>query len=143
MKNVFCLLFALFVSVLVEARPVSPLKIKSFKVGGQVGLVTVVVHKEGHLLGESYVAEVFPSCGSRNKNFRKLEMRDVKSACVIYPGTLSLTADKKKITMKIQEVDYSYQTSFALKYPKRTTKTRCLPDIATYTFDLEGICPGK
>lgn len=139
MKNLITFFISLLLVSSVEARSISPLKVKSFKVGGKTGNVTVMVHKEGHLLGEPYVAEVYPSCG-KNRTYRSLEMRDVKSACVIYPNTIAISKGKKKITMKIQEVDYSYQTSFALKYPKRTTKTRCLPEMSTYTFDLEGIC---
>lgn len=140
MKQFISFLFFLIVASMTEARTVSPLKVKPLKVGGEIGTVTVMVHKEGHLLGEPYVAELYPTCGAKNKTWRKIEVRDVKSACVIYPNTIALSPDKKKITMKIQEVDYSYQTMFALKYPQRETKTRCLPEIATYTFDLEGIC---
>ncbi len=142
-KTIVGLFVLIVASLTADAAANSGSKVQVFGVGGKVGTLAVSIRKDGHLLGEPYVIELRPSCGTRNLSVSQLmtkHAQDVKSACLAYSDTVKFDKEQNKITVTIQEVDYAYQSDFILKHPKQVTRTRCLPDLVTYEFDLLNLC---
>lgn len=142
MKTVRAIITLFVLIVASMTSKASSLSVKSFSVGGRVGVVHAVFSKsQGDvLLGQPFVIELRPSCGQLNKTIRELAPGSRKSVCQVYPETMTLSADKQTLSVQVQEVNYDYQTEFAVKYPGVPTRSRCLPQKTVLEFDLNKLC---
>lgn len=84
------------------------------------GHMYIVYHTNGHSNGHEHVLELRPDCLKRAKDFRKLEVKNLKTACELLPNTARFFADKELVTVEGYDLNFEEQQKNMKRNPPIT-----------------------
>lgn len=121
--------------------------VKKFRLDNKVGDVFVVVRKDGHMNGHSYVVELRPSCGPEVLEWKNLKVADSQSACAVAPNTEKLNSEKKELQIQIFEANEILYNVNSMKAPVNgkavSNDPQCSNTAINFKFDLSEFCNKK
>lgn len=112
---------------------------KVFKNVGDRGDVHVLIHADGHLIGNPFTIHIRPDCDHKGFNWRKLNIKAAESACFVDKSAIELNRATGEIFVKILEMDRADFQKQLMKSPT-TARPKCLDDHTVIKFDVKELC---
>ncbi len=106
------------------------------------GMLYVYVVKSSHFSdqGLPFQLQIKTTCGKSYEDWQQSETIDSESACEILPGSVQLSKDENKVSVKLRKRD----AKFYEKGGNDGGTPRCLKNYTTKIFDISlesGVCP--
>lgn len=112
---------------------------KVFRQVGEIGDVHVLVHSDGHLIGNPFSIHIYPDCDQRGLNWRKLDLKIAESACFVDKNAIELNRSTNEIFVKVREMDRQDWQKQLMKSPN-TAKPKCLKEHSILKFSVKELC---
>lgn len=112
---------------------------KIFKSVGTMGDVHVMVHSNGHLIGNRYIIEVIPDCQKTGLNWRRLVVKASESTCQVDRNGIELDHSSQEISVRVFGMDRERFQKDLMSNPTKAT-AHCLKQSSILKFDLQSLC---
>lgn len=112
---------------------------KVFREVGEIGDVHVLVHSDGHLIGNPFMIHIYPDCDRKGVNWRKLDLKIAESACFVDKNAIELNRATGDIFVKTLEMDRQDYQKQLMKSPNTATP-KCLKEHSILKFNIKELC---
>jgi hypothetical protein len=112
--------------------------VRTFETKDQ-GKIHVVIRSNGHVLAKPYVVEIRPQCKSTKSDWRSLRVVDMESACKVDIESLSLSVERREISIQIYDTDAEDYRLKSFRNPGKV-KPVCLKQPKNFTVSLDNLC---
>lgn len=115
---------------------------KIFKDVATFGDVHIMVHSNGHLIGNRYIIEVIPDCQKTGLNWRRLPIKASESTCQVDRNGIELDRSSQEVTVRVFGMDREKFQKELMSNPTKAV-AQCLKESTFLKFDLKDLCAEK
>lgn len=112
---------------------------KIFKDVDAYGDVHIMVHSNGHLIGNRYIIEVIPDCKKTGMNWRQLDVKASESTCQVDRNGIELDRTRQEVSVRVYEMDRKKFQNDLMSNPTKA-QARCLKEPSVLKFILKDLC---
>lgn len=112
---------------------------KIFKDVAAFGDVHIMVHSNGHLIGNPYIIEVIPDCQKTGLNWRRLPVKASESTCQVDRNGIELDRARQEVSVRVFKMDREKFQKDLMSDPTKA-QARCLKESSVLKFILKDLC---